>query len=679
MKKIQREKIQREGSTPCFKRWNRKGYSAFASLKLEVKIGVLCVGMSLISLVANSAYAASANSTDSIEVLRVIELRDVGVTHTKANPTRSTMMQTPIFSRAAAGDAPLQTLESALRLSPAVDVRERGGKGVQADLSIRGGSFDQTQVMLNGINFTDARTGHQTHSLPIDIDLASGIELIDGVSGVGAYAGAINIRTAPIAERYIRLDAGGGAYGYGYGNLSGGYTKGKFNIFGAGSYRRSDGYEYNTGFANWNGYVRSTYDSEKLGFFDFQAGYQKREFGANGFYSLTNKEQYETTETALGSLRWLKSFGTEERFTLNSSVSYRKNFDNYEWIRYSTIGENFHDTDNVSAELYMEYRWKKAGSTTIGADYIYNHIWSTNMGVRVDEGDENVTNRATYTHRDDRHIGNYYLRHTKNWNKFTIAGSAGVSTTPYGTSPMWSISGAYRPARGVTLEAGATQSMRLPTFTDLYYNNATRIADPNLLPESAKTYRVAADYRNGAWSTSAQLYLRDGKNIIDWAQTEEEREEDPSVFYSRQITNLTTYGAEWSGTFAPRNISFMERITASYGFITQDKDSGESISLYAQSYMQHKAALSITLTPVKDVTWVITASLFDRYGNYMDSTGETKDYKPYFLLDSRISWQRGIVKLYIDATNITSTKYYDYGGLAMPPIWFSGGITVTIK
>ncbi len=671
------KKIQREESTPCFKRWSRKGYSAFASLKLQVKIGVLCVGMSLISLVANSAYAA--NSVDSTELLKVIELKDVGVTHTKANPTRSTMMQTPIFSRSAAGDAPLQTLESALRLSPAVDVRERGGKGVQADLSIRGGSFDQTQVMLNGINFTDARTGHQTHSLPIDIELASGIELIDGVSGVGAYAGAINIRTTPIAERYIRLDASGGAYGYGYANLSGGYTKERFNIYGAASYRRSDGYAYNTGFENWNSFVRSTYDSDKLGFFDLQAGYQRREFGANGFYSLSNQEQYETTETALASLRWLKSFGRQERFTLNSSASYRKNFDNYEWIRGTTIGENFHDTDNVGAEIYLDYSWSKAGKTTIGADYTYNHIWSTNMGVKVDEGDENVTNRATYTHRDDRHIGNYYIRHTKDWAKFGLAGSAGFSTTPYGTSPIWSASASYRPARGLTLEAGATQSMRLPTFTDLYYNNATRIADPNLQPESAKTYRLAADYRNGAWSTSAQLYMRDGKNIIDWTQSAAEREESPEVFYSRQITELTTYGVEWSGSFAPQNISFLERITASYGFITQDKDSGEMVSLYAQNYMQNKAALSITLTPFKGFTWVITGSLFDRNGSYIDSSAQLQEYKPYFLLDSRISWQKGLVKLYVDATNITSTNYYDYGGLEMPPIWFSGGVTITIK
>ncbi|MFI3289627.1 MAG: TonB-dependent receptor [Rikenellaceae bacterium] len=653
--------IHRTDSVACFRRWSRKNYSVFASLNRCVTIGVLWVGMSLISLAANAAYASPA---DSLDIYRAIELEDVGVTHIKGNPTRSASLPTPIFSRTAEADAPLQTLESALRLSPAIDVRERGGKGIQADLSIRGGSFDQTQVMLNGINFTDARTGHQTHSLPIDIESIAGIELIDGVSGVGAYAGAINIRTAPLESNYMKIDLSGGAYGYGYGNLSGGYTKGRFNIFGAGSYRRSDGYTENTGFENINAYLRSTYDSENWGFFDAQIGYQKRDYGANGFYSLSNPNQYENTDTALGSLRWVKDLAGN--ITLNSSVSYRKNLDNYEWIRYSDVGENFHNTDNVGAEIYADYKWTSAGITTLGADYTYNHIWSTNLGEVAESPN------GKYTHEDSRNIGNFYIRHIKSWSQFTVSGSAGLSTTPYGTSPIWSISGNYRPIEGFVVEIGANESMRLPTFTDLYYTSAVNIPDPNLQPEKAITYRLTSGYKRGDWSTNAQIYLRDGSNIIDWTQAPDE-----DVYYSRQITELSTFGVEWSGTYSPQGI--IDRVTASYGYITQDKSSGDMISLYAQNYMHNKAALSVTLKPIRNVSLVITGSLFDRMGNYNDASGEVVAYEPYFLLDSRLTWERGNIRIYIDATNITSTEYFDYGGLVMPPIWASGGISFTIR
>ena len=95
----------------------------------------------------------------------------------------------------------------------------------------------------------------------------------------------MNIRTAPLRPTYLRFEGAGGAYGYAYGNLSGALTAGRFTLFAAGSYRRSDGYIHNTDFDNWNGFLRMNYDSERAGFFDVQAGWQSRSFGSNGFYA----------------------------------------------------------------------------------------------------------------------------------------------------------------------------------------------------------------------------------------------------------------------------------------------------------------------------------------------------------------------------------------------------------
>ena len=228
---------------------------------------------------------AAAQQADTSGVSRVMRIEPIGVTGTRLSPSRSIQSQTPVFDRGTEAAAPFQTLEDALRLSPSIDIRERSGKGVQADISIRGGSPDQTMMLLNGINFTDARTGHQTHSLPIDMDCVSGIELIEGIPGVGAYAGAVNVRTVPLYRNYLRLKAEGGQHGYGYTNLSGALTRDRLVLFAAGSLRRSDGYIHNTDFRNVNGYLRMTYDSPKAGFFDFQTGGQGRRFGSNGFYA----------------------------------------------------------------------------------------------------------------------------------------------------------------------------------------------------------------------------------------------------------------------------------------------------------------------------------------------------------------------------------------------------------
>ena len=192
----QMENIQTK-QYPCFKRWSRKNWSVFASLHRYVTIGVLSVGMSILLL---ATQGASAQTADTTAVLKTLRIREVGVTGSQTAPARNAQSHTPLFDRKAQAPAPVQTLEAALRLAPSVDVRERGGKGTQADIFIRGGSFDQTMVLLNGIDFTDARTGHQSHALPVDLDCISAVELIDGVPGVGAYRGGEHPHRAAAAH-----------------------------------------------------------------------------------------------------------------------------------------------------------------------------------------------------------------------------------------------------------------------------------------------------------------------------------------------------------------------------------------------------------------------------------------------------------------------------------------------
>ena len=657
---------------PCFKRWSRKNWSVFASLHRYVTIGVLSVGMSILLL---ATQGASAQTADTTAVLKTLRIREVGVTGSQTAPARNAQSHTPLFDRKAQAPAPVQTLEAALRLAPSVDVRERGGKGTQADIFIRGGSFDQTMVLLNGIDFTDARTGHQSHALPVDLDCISAVELIDGVPGVGAYAGAVNIRTAPLRPTYLRLEASGGQYGYGYGNLSGAVSAGRFSVLGAASYRRSDGYRHNTDFSNYNAFVRATYDGGRAGFFDLQAGWQDRDFGSNGFYAAYNPDQWEHTATALGSLRWLKTAG---RFSLGAAASYRKNFDRYDWTRGTAM--NRHNTDNVGAKLWADCDWA-AGVTTVGGDYAFNHIYSTNLGdkLSVPEGH--------YTHAKARHTGNLWLRHAKRWRHFDAAASAGVSLTPYGTSALWSLSAGYAPAAGLRLEAGAWQSMRLPTFTDLYYTSPAQINNLDLTPERAVTYLFDAGYMKNSWRLSLQTYYRAGRDIIDWVW----REDMGDKWHSEQTSRLDTYGIELSGGYT--TTGFLHRISVSYGYIHTSKVD-RVITSSALDYMKHKAAATVEFRFLRNCSLTLTGAVYDRNGSYtyylrnadgslmLDPDGkmmtEVRDFKPYFLLDGRLSWEKKGWKLYFDVMNMTDTRYFDFGGLEMPGVWFSGGIVVTI-
>lgn len=665
-------KTARQERYVCFKRWLRANYAVFASLYRYWKIGVLSVGMSII---LHATAMAEEDLTDSTAVFKTLEIESVGVVGSKVNPTRSAMSQTSLFDRNRGAAAPVQTIESALRLSPAADVRERGGKSVQTDISIRGGSFDQTMVMLNGIDFTDARTGHQTHSLPVDVDCVAGVELIDGVAGVGAYAGAVNVRTAPLRPTYLRLEAVGGEHGYAYGNVSGAITEGRFNLFAAGSYRQSDGYIHNTDFRNWNGFLRMTCDAGRGGFFDVQTGYQNRAFGSNGFYAAYNENQFEQTETALASVRWVKSW---RAFSMNASAGYRKNFDRYDWTRGTPM--NRHDTDNVTAELSGEYSWR-GGNTALGFDYAFNHIYSTNLGMPMS------CPRGEYTHSDRRNIGNVWLRHSKRWERFDVSASAGVSFTSYGSSALWSVAGGYVPAEGLRVEAGVAQSMRLPTFTDLYYTSPAHVNNLGLVPEKAVTCRIGASYSRGAWRASALAYYRAGRDIIDWVW----RQDMGGKWHSEQESRLDTYGVELSGGYS--SDGWLRSVTAAYGYVTTDK-LGRTVTSSALDYMKHKAALSVEVRFLRNFSFVLTGSAYDRNGSYtayprnadgslkFDDDGsritEIREFRPYFLLDGRLSWGKGAVRLYVDVTNITGTDYFDFGGLRLPGRWFTGGVVITI-
>ena len=654
------EKNRNEEHIFHFSHWSHKPYAAFASLQ-RLKICVLTVGM--LSSVLLLPKQARAEGIDTVGIYRTLDIEDVSVEGSKSTPTRSAMLPTPVYDRKAEASAPIQTLESALRLSPSIDIRERGGKGIQTDISIRGGSFDQTMILLNGINFTDARTGHQTHSLPVDMDCISGIEIIDGVTGVGAFAGALNIRTAPVKPTYLRADISGGAYGYAYGNLSGAVTHKNFTVMAAGSYRHSDGYIHNTDFDNWNGYLRATWDSPKAGYFDVQAGYQNRAFGSNGFYSLAYKEQFEQTETGLASLRWMRSFGC---LTVNATGSYRKNLDRFELVKGhpESVPYNYHDTDNAGAELWGDLRWR-GGTTSLGGDYTFNHIYSTVLGNALDSP------HGRYKKSYERHVGNLWLRHIKRWQQFDVSASAGVSFTPYGNSALWSLSGGYRSPSGFGLEAGASQSMRLPTFTDLFYTATGYISNPDLKPERAITYRLRAGYDTRHWSLSALIYYRDADNIIDWVKQQADAD-----WESQQITELGTLGTELTAGY--RSEGWLRSVTLSYGYIYETKSSGEAISKYAFDYMRNKLSAGAEVHFLRRFSFALTGTLYDRIGNYAEADGAIYAYKPYFLLDGRLSFEWKMLRVYLDAMNITDTRYFDYGGLRMPGAWLSAGITITI-
>ncbi|HMA87091.1 MAG TPA: TonB-dependent receptor plug domain-containing protein, partial [Desulfosalsimonadaceae bacterium] len=95
-----------------------------------------------------------------------------------------------------------------------VDVRQRGAGGVQTDIGIRGASFEQTLIMVDGVAISDPQTGHHNMNLPVTLSDIERIEVVKGpaarIYGPNAMGGVINIITRDVKENAI---GGRAAYG----------------------------------------------------------------------------------------------------------------------------------------------------------------------------------------------------------------------------------------------------------------------------------------------------------------------------------------------------------------------------------------------------------------------------------------------------------------------------------
>ena len=281
-----KQKKRKNINIVAFRCWSRKKYAVFNSLYKVIKICTLYIIYNIIVL---PEKAQAQGTIDSLRV-KSHELGDVVVTAGRTPiEAQQAARIVSVITKSEIERSPAQNLTDLLRFVAGVDIRQRGAFGAQADISIRGGTYDQTLILLNGVNVTDPQTGHHNLNLPIDLESIERIEILQGPAaksfGPNAFNGAINIITGNSKPNHIRVSGMFGQYGLykAAGNISN--TIGNFKRFISLNRMSSDGYIKNTDFSGTNIFYQAGYAS-KAGAFDFQTGYSKKDFGANSFYSL---------------------------------------------------------------------------------------------------------------------------------------------------------------------------------------------------------------------------------------------------------------------------------------------------------------------------------------------------------------------------------------------------------
>ena len=526
-----------------------------------------------------------------------------------------------------------------------VDIRQRGPEGVQSDIGIRGGSFDQTLILLNGMKLSDPQTGHHTLNLPITISAIERIEVIKSsasrIYGINALSGSVNFITKVPEKNLLHFGAYAGDFGlYGF-NAGVAFNTRNIGQYFAFSKSASSGYTTNTDFNILQMFYQSTIKLKKSTV-NVIGGYTDRSFGARGFYVL-NSNEYESIQTAFTGLQHEYKY---KRLKVKSQLYYRYNQDQYIYIRSNpNFFKNQHYSHTLSAEVHATIA-SELGETGFGIDSRLERLNSTNLGKR----ERNI-------------FGIFAEHHFKLLNK-KLHITPGVYVNNYFANDIVLLPGIdilYEMKPQWVLFASVDKGMRLPTFTDLYYNGPSNIGNADLKAEEATSYELGAKYIGKRVFFSSSVFQRVSNNLIDWARV------DAAAKWQPLNLNLVTLRG-YEGNIHISFKNFIQQLQASYTYMDANATVENSFqSRYALSNIRHQVQGIVKLKWLKSLNQTITVRHINRLGMV-----------DYTLFDSKLNYTYKNLNIYTEVSNILNQDYLEAGFVAMPGRWFKFGVNVEL-
>ena len=672
-----------------FRRYSNRSYAVFSTLKSPVSIGVMTVAM-LASAPVTGVSAQTAEKNNAGE--KLYELEEVEVTGSRVPLTVSQAARiVTVLDREAIATAPVQSINDLLKYAAGVDVRQRGDMGVQTDISIRGGTFDQITILLNGINICDPQTGHNAADFPVELSEIERIEVLEGpagrVYGTSSLVGAINIVTRTANDSGAEVFADGGSYGYFKGGAIVSHVRNGLSNQVSGSYSRSDGFSrskagnLNADFKYARLFYQGRYENDQVDV-RWHAGFTNKDYGANTFYSTLSDEQFEHVRKYYTAVQ-AETKGDVYHF--KPSVYWNRSDDRFEFYRGMPEKSpfNYHQTDVYGVNL-NNYIQTFLGKTAFGAEFRNEGVRSTSLGEPLNSQVKVPGADADFTLGLNRTNLSFHLEHNIVLRRFTL--SAGVIAVKNTGNEMKfrfypGVDASYQFARDWKVYASYNTSLRMPTFTELYYSVGGHKADKYLKPEEMQAVEVGVKYLRPGIRGTLSLYRYHGTDMIDWIKDISQGDDAPWQSVNHAVIN--TMGAEASVLFDIRELmqrdAFVRSVNVSYSYINQDKETTPNLqSKYALEYLRHKFVAQANLRIWKLLEMNVSYRWQDRMGNYQKGNSMVP-YEPYSLVDARLSWNAPQYKIYVEGNNLLNKTYYDHGNIPQPGIWVRAGASYRFK
>jgi len=601
-----------------------------------------------------------------------------------------------IISKEQINNAPVFALDDLLKIYGGIDIRSRGAMGVQSDINLRGGTFDQGLIMIDGISLNDPQTGHHNLNHAIDLDDVEKIEIFEGAGtrwfGANSFSGGINIISKVPENNSLSISLSGGQYGYMAGRIGLAYKIGKLKNRTSASIRRSDGYKRNTDFSIIN-LNHNSYYKLKQGNLNIKLGLLDKGFGANSFYTPKYPDQYEYIRTYFSSV----SFETGKKIKLKSNVFWRRNFDRFELFRedknwyekngdlyingsdtagfptpnglFPYKGHNYHRTDIAGIDAGINFN-SLLGSTSLLMNVKSEKIVSNVLGEPMSDTVFIEGSDGYYNKSKTRNNANFSLNQFYSKDNFSV--SAGMSVfynEDYGVHFSPGIDLGFFISENLKIYASANSAIRLPTFTDLYYQGPTNTSNPNLVPETSLSTEVGLKWFGNNFNASISGHYRLGNNIIDWIKHSPEEK-----WQSANLSSLNTYGISFSANrqFQKGPLNFAG---VKYSWLNSEKQNNDIISLYALDFLRHNFNMFINHNIIENYSASWTFSVQERNGSYMDfDIGNETDYQTVILLNLKLSYTIRNFEFSLSGSNLLNRQYYDIGNIQQPGLWVIGSV-----
>jgi iron complex outermembrane recepter protein len=532
---------------------------------------------------------------------------------------------------------PAQSIADVIAYAASVDVQSRGPFGVQSDFALRGATFGQTLVLVNGVRLNDSQTGHHNGDIPVPLNQIERIEIVMGpgssLYGADAFGGTINVITRTTGT-YREATLTAGAFGFVSGDASIAGSAGGVREALAVSGDRANGFEADRDFRTLDISSQTTFGNGV----QLWVSHLRKDFGAAGFYgpALSTERTNQTLVSLDGAA---PSIGA---WSGHWQASYRTHGDVFLYDSTQPGTPNQHRDHDVDAtgrlQRLVTDRTRVTVGTELGADWIH----SNNLG------DHDLVRGSVFGEVQQQIGSRTFVYPAVRVDGYSTFGSA--------VSPA--LSGVTWLGTRVKLRASAGRAFRVPTFTERFYVDPNNLGTPTLVPEHAWSSEVGADWVGGrGWTAGGVLFDRQARDTIDFV-----RASILDRWQAANVRHVETRGLELT---AKRTFAASSSVSAQYTLLDASTDALPTFSEYILDYARQTLALAGN------------ASLPAKF-----SIGQRVEYKlrrdgfDYWLVDTRIGRTIGAATLFVEGSNLLNTRYQEISGVDMPGRWIRAGVHI---